>query len=64
MQNKNKEELKIQKELLRVYSELNKEGKPRIYWDFGDKLNAYFLIGILEDIKLDLLYQIDEMSLE
>ncbi len=52
-----------QQEILRVYAVLDKEtGKRGFNWDYGDGVNCYFLIGILEDIKKELLEQIDKSS--
>lgn len=52
-----------QQEILRVYVILDKKtGKKGINWDYGKGINAYFLIGILEDIKKELLEQIDSTS--
>jgi len=55
-----KEKIKIQKQLLNVYSELNEDGKLMFYWEFGEKVNSYILIGMLEDIKQSLLDDMDE----
>lgn len=52
-----------EQEILRVYGILNREsGKKGIHWDYGKGVNAYFLIGLLEDIKKELLDQIDTSS--
>lgn len=49
------------KPILAVYMEGSEFEQPRIKWEFG-KINSYFLIGILEDIKQELINQIDEES--
>ncbi len=55
--------IEIKNQLLTVYSQLHPEtGRPVINWEFGKNVNAYFLIGILEDIKLDLLACIENES--
>ena len=58
-------EIQIKKPMLEVFSEIHsKTGRPVINWEYGKKINAYFLIGVLEDIKLDLLGHIDHESEE
>ena len=39
---------------------LVKDGKRIIDWDYPIKVNAYFLIGVLEDIKHDLLHYVND----
>ncbi len=57
--------MEIRKELINVYSEIHPEtGRPIINWEYGVTINAYFLIGVLEDIKLELLNMIDHESAE
>lgn len=45
------------KELLNVWMFKTHEGDQpaTIDWDFGDRENAYFLIGVLETIKAELI---------
>lgn len=50
------------KELLNVCMQLNKKGQPVLNWDFGDKENVYFMIGVLEVIKDELLQELAEQS--
>ena len=56
------EEIKTTKDLMRVWMEGDAFDKPRIFWEFGGTTNCYFLIGILEDMKQELIKQIDEES--
>jgi len=56
--------MKIKKKLIEIYMEGDEFNKPKIFWDFGEKCNAYFLIGILEDVKQSLIDEIDEQSEE
>ena len=52
----------VEQTLLTVKSFKDNESEtPIITWDFGDRTNAYFLIGVLELIKQDLL---DEINLQ
>jgi hypothetical protein len=37
---------------------VKKDGVQRVYWRYGD-VNAYYLIGVLEDIKNDLIQHIN-----
>jgi len=53
----------ITKELLRV-TMVEDKGVPLVRWDFEDRENAYFLIGVLEVIKQQLLDEINEQSEE
>ena len=58
-------QVKQKKILLEVFAESHeKTGRPIINWGYGEKINAYFLIGVLEDIKLELLGHIDHESIE
>lgn len=52
------------KELLNITMSLDNEGKPIINWDYGDKDNAYFLLGVLDVIKNDLIREIDKDYVE
>ncbi len=36
------------------------EGQPVITWDFTDKQNAYFILGVLDTIKQDLINVINQ----
>ena len=57
---KTETEIQVRKQMLDVYSDIDPQtGKPVINWEYGEKINAYFLIGILEDIKLEVLSHID-----
>ena len=38
------------------------EGPETLHWQVPDKIKAYELIGMLEDIKLDLLEHIQEAT--
>ena len=56
-------QIQVKKQMLDVFSEIDpRTGKPVINWEYGLGINAYFLIGVLEDIKLDLLSQIEHES--
>ena len=56
-------EIQVKKPMLEVFSEIHpKTGKPTINWEYGAKINAYFLVGVLEDIKLELLSHIEHES--
>ncbi len=60
MEQENK--IQTKKTMLEVFAEIHPEtGKRIVTWEFGEKINAYFLIGVLEDIKLDLLRQMDNV---
>lgn len=50
------------KKILEVYSYVGEDGKAKIDWKFGENLNCYFLIGLLEDIKKGLLDDIDDQQ--
>lgn len=50
------------KPMLIVWMDGNDLNKPKIRWEFGHNINSYFLIGVLEDIKQELVNQIDEVS--
>ncbi len=56
--------MKIKKKIIDVYMEGDEFTKPRIFWDYGEGINAYTLIGILEDIKQELIKEIDCRSEE
>lgn len=49
----------MKKLLLAVWMEGSDIDSLKVHWEFGEKVNAYFLIGVLEDIKQVL---IDEQS--
>lgn len=53
---------KTRKTLLVVTSELESDGKEHVYWQFPDTEENYFLIGVLEDIKLSLLDNIKHVE--
>ena len=57
--------MEIRKNIINIFfkKDSTKE-KPLIDWEYGEGINSYFLIGILEDIKLELLNDIDEQSNE
>lgn len=59
---KDNADIKIRKPLLDVWTELDKNGRPRVYWEFGEGLICWPMIGILETIKLELLETVDEAS--
>lgn len=46
--------------ILNVYFIETKDGKRLVDWDFGDRGNAYFTIGVLDVIKDELIQQINE----
>ena len=52
------------KEILKIKKYTNEEGVDKYEWDFPDKENVYKLVGILEQIKLDLLDYIAMSSCE
>ena len=57
--------IQTKKTMLEVFAEIDpKTGKRIITWEYGPKINAYFLIGVLEDIKSDLLNQMDNINEE
>ena len=47
--------------ILKSYTD-NKTETPKLFWNFPDKTNCYFLVGVLEHIKQDLLDHIDSES--
>ena len=49
----------MKKPLLIVWMEGKNLENALIRWEFGKKVNAYFLIGILEDVKQVLIDEID-----
>ena len=51
----------LKKELLEVW--LN-EKNGKVEWHFGDLPNCYFLLGVLDVIKDELIQQINEASEE
>ncbi|KKM69995.1 hypothetical protein LCGC14_1445230 [marine sediment metagenome] len=50
----------MKKPLLAVWMEGDDLNKPKIHWEFGDKANAYFLLGVLDIIKQELIDEINE----
>jgi hypothetical protein len=51
-------------ELLKVEMLEDDKFRPIINWDYTDKQNAYFLIGVLEIIKQELIDTINDRSIE
>lgn len=58
------EDIQLKKVLLEVYLELREDGTPIVNWEFGENLNCWSFIGILETIKKELLDTVDERSKE
>lgn len=52
------------KEILKIKKYTNEDGVDKYEWDFPDKENVYKLVGILEQIKLDLLDYVATSSCE
>lgn len=52
------------KEVLKIKKYTDEKGIDKFEWDFPDKEQAYVLIGIMEQIKLDLLDYITRESLK
>ena len=51
----------VEKVLLEVtMKEVN--GNKVINWNYGDRLNCYFLIGVLETIKAELIDEIEDST--
>ena len=57
--------MKNKKTILEVWGEFD-DAKimPRVCWEWKESLNSYFLIGVLENIKDELIKEIDKASKE
>jgi len=55
---------KVRKTLLIVTLEEKEGTDPIIKWTYPDRQNAYYLIGVLEDVKDDLLSEIRDLTEE
>ncbi len=51
----------VEKIMLEVTMKLVK-GKKVIDWNYGDRPNCYFLIGVLDVIKAELINEIEEAT--
>jgi hypothetical protein len=48
--------------VLAIYTGTDKNGKSYIRWDYPDNSKIYFLIGIMENVKSELLELQEDMS--
>jgi len=50
--------------ILEIYAETREDGTPIINWNYGENLQCWSLIGVLETIKKELLDTVDCASRE
>ena len=51
--------------ILTVWGEQDlKKLLPKICWEYENPMNAYFMIGVLENIKQELINEIEKKSFE